>query len=205
MTDTPSTEDFQAAHIEVLKRENAAAQAQIAAQSAELTAINDALGTNEGHSAVKHILALRHDIERHVQIAAELATELEAAEALNGLQAQAIAALRHDIEAAERDLLGVKEYRQKNPLGGPAKVFDAMADRVRAGEDYYAVLRDYGFYTAEQLKAAERDAARYRWLRDCDDAPDNLKALWADYNAPSVSVDAAIDAAIDATKAKEGE
>jgi len=42
-------------------------------------------------------------------------------------------------------------------------------------------------------EAAERDAKRYRWLRDRDDAPDNLKALWADYNAPSVSVDAAID------------
>ena len=34
-------------------------EAELAAQLAELTAISDALGTNEGHSSVDHILALR--------------------------------------------------------------------------------------------------------------------------------------------------
>lgn len=37
-----------------------------------------------------------------------------------------------------------EEYARRNPLGGPAKVFEAMAARIRAGEDYYAVLEDYG-------------------------------------------------------------
>jgi hypothetical protein len=36
-------------------------------------------------------------------------------------------------------------YSGENPLGGPAKVFDAMADAVRAGDEYHAVLRQYGF------------------------------------------------------------
>lgn len=36
-------------------------------------------------------------------------------------------------------------YAKANPLGGPARVFEAMAARIRAGEDYYAVLDDYGF------------------------------------------------------------
>jgi|GEM_PF-6577834 len=38
-----------------------------------------------------------------------------------------------------------RKYAELNPLGGPAKVFDAMASRIRAGEDYFSVLADYGF------------------------------------------------------------
>lgn len=34
-------------------------------------------------------------------------------------------------------------YAAKNPLGGPAKVFRAIAERIEAGEDYDAVLKDY--------------------------------------------------------------
>lgn len=37
------------------------------------------------------------------------------------------------------------EYRKRNPLGGPAVVFDSMASRVRAGDGFYAVLKDFGF------------------------------------------------------------
>ena len=37
-----------------------------------------------------------------------------------------------------------KEYAERNPLGGPATVFDAIAERLRAGEEYHAVLADYG-------------------------------------------------------------
>jgi hypothetical protein len=37
-----------------------------------------------------------------------------------------------------------KEYAAKNPLGGPATMFDAIADRIRAGEPMDAVLDDYG-------------------------------------------------------------
>ena len=37
------------------------------------------------------------------------------------------------------------QYRQANPLGGPAKVFDAMAAAVRAGDSFDSVLSMYGF------------------------------------------------------------
>ena len=36
------------------------------------------------------------------------------------------------------------EYRKRNPLGGPAKMFDAIADRIRSRENYDEVLADYG-------------------------------------------------------------
>jgi hypothetical protein len=38
-----------------------------------------------------------------------------------------------------------EQYTDRNPLGGPAKVFDAMANAIRAGDDYHSVLRQYGF------------------------------------------------------------
>ena len=41
-------------------------------------------------------------------------------------------------------------YLKPNPLGGPAKVFDAIADRIRAGEDYHAVLDDYSLRQAKK-------------------------------------------------------
>lgn len=36
------------------------------------------------------------------------------------------------------------EYRRRNPLGGPAKMFRVIAARIEAGEEYCAVLADYG-------------------------------------------------------------
>lgn len=36
-------------------------------------------------------------------------------------------------------------YEAENPLGGPAKVFDAMAAAIRAGDDYQSTLRRHGF------------------------------------------------------------
>lgn len=37
-----------------------------------------------------------------------------------------------------------EEYDRANPLGGPASMFRAMAERIEAGEAYAAVLADYG-------------------------------------------------------------
>ena len=52
-------------------------------------------------------------------------------------------------------------YEQANPLGGPAKVFQAMADAVRAGDSYHAVLRQYGY--AETAQQQEPVA----WMYQC--------------------------------------
>lgn len=37
-----------------------------------------------------------------------------------------------------------KAYAKANPLGGPASMFRAIAERIEAGEPYAGVLRDYG-------------------------------------------------------------
>lgn len=43
-----------------------------------------------------------------------------------------------------------KRYESANPLGGPARMFEAIAERIRSGEDYYAVLADYGVTVEEK-------------------------------------------------------
>lgn len=42
------------------------------------------------------------------------------------------------------------EYEAKNPLGGPANLFWAIAERIEVGEDYHAVLRDMGIQHVER-------------------------------------------------------
>lgn len=41
-------------------------------------------------------------------------------------------------------------YRAANPLGGPAAMFRTIAERLEAGEDYQAVLADYGLAHSER-------------------------------------------------------
>lgn len=69
----------------------------------------------------------------------------------------AITALRAAIEQAD-------QYQRNNPLGGPAKVFDAMADAIRAGDDYHATLRLFGF--VEQAEKQEPVAWMYDFMSD---------------------------------------
>lgn len=117
-----------------------------------------------------------------------------------------LAAAQERIRELETALLGVKEYREKNPLGGPAKVFDAMADAIRAGDDLNAVCSDYGWCPVERAQAAEaraeknaRDAERYRWLRDVHAYHYTVTRYIGGATIPRLngaSLDAAIDAAI---------
>lgn len=60
-----------------------------------------------------------------------------------------------------------KEYARRNPLGGPAKVFEAMAARIRAGEEYYSVLDDYDLQH-KSAASAIRETRMIGWpqLRD---------------------------------------
>lgn len=44
-------------------------------------------------------------------------------------------------------------YAAVNPMGGPAVIFEAMAKRIRAGEDFYAVLDDYGLQSKPEAGA----------------------------------------------------
>ena len=54
--------------------------------------------------------------------------------------------------AIAKNLRKIAAYHKVNPLGGPAKVFDAIADRIRAGEKCVDVLADYGFRTVKVRK-----------------------------------------------------
>lgn len=51
-------------------------------------------------------------------------------------------------DALRQRLARPAQYQRDNPLGGPAKVFDAMADAIRAGDDYHQVLRQFGYAEA---------------------------------------------------------
>lgn len=43
-----------------------------------------------------------------------------------------------------------KTYHEPDPLGGPAKVFDTIADRVRAGDDLAVTMADMGVQYAQR-------------------------------------------------------
>ncbi len=42
------------------------------------------------------------------------------------------------------ELRRAAEYARPNPLGGPAKVFEACADAIRAGDDIDKAMAEYG-------------------------------------------------------------
>ena len=54
--------------------------------------------------------------------------------------------------ALAKRLRKIAEYHKPNPLGGPARVFDMMADRIRGGEDYNFILAEYGFKVDKERK-----------------------------------------------------
>lgn len=87
--------------------------------------------------------------------------EIDPRHSIDGIAARdaTIRMLEGRVAELETELLGVKEYREKNPLGGPAKVFDAMADQIRAGEDFNKVIADYGWCPVSRAERAEAELA----------------------------------------------
>lgn len=49
-----------------------------------------------------------------------------------------------EMTALAKALLEAARYHALNPLGGPAKSFDACADAIRAGTPVDAAMRDFG-------------------------------------------------------------
>lgn len=45
-----------------------------------------------------------------------------------------------------------KKYFEPNSLGGPARQFQVMADRISAGDSFNSVLADYGFMVKPKRK-----------------------------------------------------
>ena len=69
-----------------------------------------------------------------------------------------------------------------------------LVKRLRQNWDkYHLNLRNEA---ADEIERLQADAARYRWLRDVDDDPYNLKSMWYAADGGAAAVDAAIDAAM---------
>jgi hypothetical protein len=49
-----------------------------------------------------------------------------------------------ELRSLAAGLRRAKKYHEPNPLGGPAKVFDAIADSVRAGDDLDSAMARMG-------------------------------------------------------------
>jgi len=67
------------------------------------------------------------------------------------------------------------EYAAKNPLGGPARMFEAIASRIRAGEDYYEVLRDYDLQHISRATASNERAVALKCATICMNIGSMLK------------------------------
>jgi hypothetical protein len=93
------------------------------------------------------------------------------------IQLRAATALRAAIEKAEK-------YKQDNALGGPAKVFDAIADAIRAGDDYYLTLRRYGYTEVEKHVTGQvrPNCSREKWV----DENQLIYSAWRDSEAYQV-------------------
>jgi len=55
------------------------------------------------------------------------------------------------------------EYHRPNPLGGPARVFDACADAIRAGDSVKSAMSHYGLRWAlkqRQRKSSAEESGR---------------------------------------------
>lgn len=87
-------------------------------------------------------------LERSASLLDRAAHEIKIAHQINGRWP------KHDDLGARRDhdelrevakgLRKARQYFVPNPLGGPATLFDAIADRIRAGEDMKSVMADHG-------------------------------------------------------------
>lgn len=115
---------------------------------------------------------LREDAARYDRMGERLDTDLMRAHAAALEENKRLAAKVAELETA---LLGIKQYREKNPLGGPAKVFDAMADQIRAGDDFNKVIADYGWCPVSRAERAE--AALAESERKCERLSAQMKQM----------------------------
>ena len=91
---------------------------------------------------------LLHLLERSAELLERAADEVKISHTVGGRWP------RPDEHGAKRDFDELRKmakgfrkahkYHKPNPMGGPAKMFDAIADRMRAGDSMKECMADYG-------------------------------------------------------------
>jgi hypothetical protein len=95
---------------------------------------------DEGRGRIARMQARLDDAESLINAAVEIMTFEQVGQ---------WAGVRSWLEQDESDYLQPPDekraaHAEANPLGGPATMFETIAGRIRAGEEFYAVLADYG-------------------------------------------------------------
>jgi hypothetical protein len=105
----------------------------------------------------------------------------------------------HGLTIREALELAVKaaQYKEANPLGGPASMFRTIAERIEAGEPYHDVLQDYGVSVnvpdqeRDEVTAFYSDAARAPVVsdgwRELGERACALYCRWYDTGEPRIS------------------
>jgi hypothetical protein len=107
---------------------------------------------------VRRPRSLLDTLERAASLLANEAQSLKEAHTLKGRWTGSTldedARLAHEeMCEAIKDLRAAAKYLRANPLGGPAKVFDACADTIRAGDSVEFAMANYGLAWAPNVRA----------------------------------------------------
>ncbi len=92
-------------------------------------------------------------LERAAEVLDAEAAALKEAESRNGRWwgDYATAKEAHDeMRGLAKQLRKSAAYHKPNPLGGPARVFDACADSIRAGDSITRAMAEYGLKWAKR-------------------------------------------------------
>lgn len=92
-----------------------------------------------------------------------------------------------EIDRLRDKVFGIEEYRRKNPLGGPAVIFDAIGDRLRAGESFDNVMSDYGITFDKAASQPEPAAPAEPETVECTTCGAIVVRVPGKYDAPQSS------------------
>ena len=95
------------------------------------------------YTAADLAAARRQALEEAADLCDERSTEISKWRGYS-MSADAVSDCADAIRALITTTPAAQDYARANPFGGPAAVFDAAAERIRAGEPLEEVMRDYG-------------------------------------------------------------
>lgn len=99
------------------------------------------------------VLPFAELLERAAHVIRTHADELRLAHTVAGrwpADEEEVRAEFDELAALADRLANSAKYHRPNPLGGPAVVFDACADSIRAGDSIESAMADYGLEWAKR-------------------------------------------------------